>query len=71
MTEVVSDPSVMDGDPTVEGTRILAETIMSYLRSDIPPEQIMHDYPSLPADGVDAVVRWAERTYGPRWRTRT
>ena len=71
MTDVVRDPDVMDGDPTVEGTRILAETIMSYLRSDVSPEQIMHDYPSLPADGIDAVVRWAEKTYGPRWRTRT
>jgi uncharacterized protein (DUF433 family) len=71
MTEVVRDSDIMGGDPTIEGTRILAETIMSYLRSDISPEQIHADYPSLPADGIDAVVRWAEKTYGPRWRTRT
>jgi uncharacterized protein (DUF433 family) len=71
MTEVVRDPDVMGGDPVIEGTRILAETIMSYLRSDYSPQQIFEDYPSLPADGIDAVVRWAEKTYGPNWKTRT
>jgi uncharacterized protein (DUF433 family) len=71
MTEVVRDLELMDGDPTVEGTGILAETIMSYLRSGYSPEEIRQDYPSLPADGIDAVVRWAARRYGPNWRTRT
>jgi uncharacterized protein (DUF433 family) len=71
MTEVVSNPAVMSGDPVIEGTHILAETIMSDLRSGNAPAQIHADYPSLPADCVDAVIRWAEKTYGPRWRTRT
>jgi uncharacterized protein (DUF433 family) len=64
-TEVVSDPTVMSGEPVVRGTRILAATIVSYLRSDCPAEEIFRDYPSLPVDGIEAVVRWAEATYGP------
>jgi uncharacterized protein (DUF433 family) len=68
-TEVVSDPTVMSGDPVVRGTRILAETILSYLRADCPAEEIFRDYPSLPVDGIDAVARWAETTYGPEWRS--
>jgi uncharacterized protein (DUF433 family) len=71
VTKVVTDPAVMSGDPVVEGTDILAETIMSYLRRDYSPQQILEAYPGLPTDGIDAVVRWAERKYGPRWRTRT
>jgi uncharacterized protein (DUF433 family) len=55
----------------MSGEDILAETIVSYLRSDCSPEEIMRGYPSLPADGIDAVARWAEATYGPRWKTRT
>jgi uncharacterized protein (DUF433 family) len=43
---------------------------MSYLRSEYP-QQIFEDYPSLPANGIDAVVRWAEKTYSPNWKTRT
>lgn len=68
-TEVVSDPTVMSGDPVVRGTRILAETILSYLRVNCSPEEIFRDYPSLPVGGIDAVARWAETTYGPEWRS--
>jgi uncharacterized protein (DUF433 family) len=68
-TEVVADPSVMSGEPVVRGTRILAETILSYLRSDYTAEDIFRDYPSLPVDGIDAVARWAEATYGPDWKS--
>jgi Protein of unknown function (DUF433) len=50
-------------------SRILAETILSYLRADCPAEEIFRDYPSLPVDGIDAVARWAETTYGPGWRS--
>jgi uncharacterized protein (DUF433 family) len=67
--EVVSDPTVMSGEPVVRGTRILAATILSYLRSECSAEQIFRDYPSLPVDGIDAVVRWAETTYGPKWKS--
>ncbi len=36
---------------------------------DSPAEEIFRDYPSLPVDGIDAVVRWAEATYGPDWKS--
>lgn len=68
-TEVVSDPTVMSGEPVVRGTRILAATILSYLKSGDPAEEIFRDYPSLPVDGIDAVVRWAEAVYGPDWKS--
>jgi uncharacterized protein (DUF433 family) len=61
-TSVVSDPAIMSGDPVVSGTRILAETILSYLRAGTPAAEIFRDYPSLPVDGVVAVARWAEAT---------
>jgi len=67
--ELVSDPTVMSGDPVVLGTRILAETILSYLRAGCSPQEIFRAYPSLPVDGIDAVSRWAEVTYGPEWRS--
>lgn len=66
--EVVSDPSVMDGVPVVRGTRVPAETILDSLRADVSRREIFEDYPSLPVDGIDAVIRWAQETYGPDWR---
>ncbi len=66
--EVVCDPSVMGGMPVVRGTRVPAETILAYLRAGHTKREIFEDYPSLPIDGIDAVVAWAEETYGPGWR---
>ena len=67
--EVVRDPSVMSGDPVVRGTRVPAETIMAYLRAGYSAQEIFADYPSLPLDGIEAVLRWAEATYGSDWRS--
>jgi uncharacterized protein (DUF433 family) len=66
--EVVSDPSIMSGDPVVRGTRVPAETIVAYLRAGRSNREIFEDYPTLPVDGIDAVIRWAETTYGSNWR---
>jgi hypothetical protein len=39
-SEVVSEPTVMGGDPVVRGTRIRAETILSYLRAGDSPGDV-------------------------------
>jgi uncharacterized protein (DUF433 family) len=66
--EIVNDSSVMDGAPVVRGTRILTASILAYLRSGHTHREIFEDYPTLPVDGIDAVIRWAEATYGAEWR---
>lgn len=66
--DVISDPSVMSGEPVVRGTRVPARTIVAYLRGGYSTQDIFEDYPSLPVDGIDAVIRWAEATYGSDWR---
>jgi uncharacterized protein (DUF433 family) len=67
--EVVSDSTVMSGAPVVRSTRVPAETIVAYLRAGRTNVEIFEDYPTLPIDGVNAVVRWAETTIGPDWMT--
>ncbi len=66
--EIISDPSVMSGAPVVRGTRVQAETILTYLRAGHSSREIFEDYPSLPIDGIDAAIAWAEATYGPDWK---
>jgi uncharacterized protein (DUF433 family) len=68
-TEIVSDPGVMSGEPVVRGTRIPAHTIIAYLRAGHTAREIFEDYPTLPVDGIDAVVAWAESCYGKDWRS--
>jgi uncharacterized protein (DUF433 family) len=65
--QVVSDPSVMSGKPVVRGTRIPADTVLAYLRAGHSHEEIFEDYPTLPVDGIEAVIAWAEATYGSAW----
>jgi uncharacterized protein (DUF433 family) len=68
-SEIVSDPAVMSGEPFVSGTRIPAHAILAYLRSNGPTEEIRKDYPNLPADGIEAVIRWAEANYREDWKS--
>ena len=56
--EVISDRSVMGGEPVVRGTRIPAVTIAACLSAGRTDQEIFEDYPSLPVDGIDAVRRW-------------
>lgn len=56
-TEVIRYRAIMGGEPTVSGTHILAETILSYLRADSTADEVFKGYPSLPVDGIDAVAR--------------
>jgi uncharacterized protein (DUF433 family) len=67
--EVAGDPSVMSGDAVVRGTRVPAETIVAYLRGGHTAQEIFADYPSLPIDGIDAVIRLAAATYGIDWKS--
>lgn len=67
--QVVSDGSVMGGMPVVRGTRVPAETIVAYLRAGHTAQEIFEDYPSLPVDGIDAVIEWANARLGPDWRS--
>ena len=67
-SEIVSDPSIMSGEPVVRGTRIPAATILAYLRAGRSNREIFEDYPTLPIDGISAVIRWAEEAYGSEWR---
>jgi uncharacterized protein (DUF433 family) len=63
--EVISDPSVMGGEPVVRGTRIPAATINAYLAAGRTDREIFEDYPSLPVDGIEAVRRWRESALVP------
>jgi uncharacterized protein (DUF433 family) len=58
--EVVSDPDILGGWPVVKGTRVPAETILVCLRDGMSRSEIFLHYPSLPGDGIDAVLRWDE-----------
>ena len=42
---------------------------VAYLRAGRSNLEIFEDYPTLPIDGIDADIRWAELNIGPDWKT--
>ena len=56
--EVISDQSVMGGEPVIRGTRIPAAIIAAYLAAGRTDREIFEDYPSLPVGAIEAVRRW-------------
>jgi uncharacterized protein (DUF433 family) len=64
--EVISDPSIMSGEPVIRGTRVPAATIAAYLAAGHTDREVFGDYPSLPVDGIDAVRRWQAASQPPQ-----
>ncbi|WP_293868444.1 DUF433 domain-containing protein [uncultured Alsobacter sp.] len=65
--DVVMDATVMGGQPVVRGTRVPAATIIAYLNEGRSHVEIFEDYPTLPVDGIEAVVDWARGRFGTDW----
>jgi uncharacterized protein (DUF433 family) len=65
---IVCNPDIMGGVPTVRGTRIPVEMILLHLRGGYSREAIFNAYPSLPLDGIEAAIAWAEQALGHDWR---
>ncbi len=42
--------------------------ILVHPRAGYSRVDIFNHYPTLPLDGIDAVIAWAEETIGPNWR---
>lgn len=59
--KIVCDPEIMGGMPCVEGTRVPAETVLSYVNAGMTIYDVYVDYPYLPFGAVEAVVDWALR----------
>ncbi len=57
--QVVQDEGILGGTPCVSGTRIPAATVLAYLQVGYQDRAIREDYPTLPLDGIEAVIRWA------------
>ncbi|MGA7981430.1 MAG: DUF433 domain-containing protein [Chromatiaceae bacterium] len=52
-------PDICNGHPTIRGMRITVETVLGFLGAGDPPEEILHQYPSLEPEDIDACLRLA------------
>ena len=56
---VIVDPAVCHGQACIKGTRILVSVVLDNLAAGLTPEDIMHSYPSLSREAIQAAIAYA------------
>ncbi len=53
------DPGVCHGKACIRGTRVMVSVVLDNLAPGPTPDQILTEYPSLTADGIQAAIAYA------------
>jgi len=61
MRKIIVNPVVCDGVPTIEGTRITAQTVLEFLAAGDSIEEVLEEYPSLSREDVLACLAYSAR----------
>lgn len=61
MAKIVTDPKILLGKPTIEGTRIAVELILNLIEHGQTIPEIMDDY-DLTEDQIKAAIKYARRS---------
>lgn len=64
MTTFITDriainPGICNGRPIVRGMRITVQTVLEFLFAGTPREELLHQYPMLEVEDIDACLRFA------------
>jgi uncharacterized protein (DUF433 family) len=60
-------PDVCNGQPTVRGKRITAQTILEFLSAGEKHEEILRQYPSLEPEDIYACLNFAAHLMGYKY----
>ncbi len=56
---IVVDPTICHGKACVKDTRIMVSVILDNLATGLSPDEILHSYPSLSREAVQAAITYA------------
>ncbi len=56
---ITVDPNVCHGQACIKGTRIMVSIVLDNLAAGLAPDEIVHSYPSLSREAVQASVAYA------------
>jgi len=61
MRKIVINPDVCNGQPTFEGTRITAQTVLEFLGAGDSAQDIVRKYPALCEEDIREALRFSSR----------
>lgn len=61
---IIIDATINNGRPTIQGTRITAQTVLEFLGAGDSIEDVLAEYPSLTREDILACLRYASRLTG-------
>lgn len=61
MHQIIIDPNICNGRPTIEGTRITAQTVLEFLSAGDDIDDVLDEYPSLSREDVLACLAYSAR----------
>ena len=61
MRKIIIDPNICNGLPTIEGTRITAQTVLEFLSAGDTIEDVLDEYPTLSRGDVLACLAYSVR----------
>lgn len=56
MKQIISDPDICNGQPTISGTRITAQSVLDFLAAGDSIEDVLSEYPSLTREDILACI---------------
>jgi uncharacterized protein (DUF433 family) len=56
---ITVDSAVCHGQACIKGTRVLVAVVLDNLAAGVPTGEILHSYPSLEAEDVQAAIAYA------------
>ena len=62
---IVVDPEIHHGEPCIRGTRIPVAVVLGSLAEGLTPEAILHEYPVLTAEDIQACLAYAAEANPP------
>ena len=64
MSKIIIDPNICNGLPTIQGTRITAQTVLEFLSAGDSIEAVLEEYPTLAREDVLACFAYSARLLG-------
>jgi uncharacterized protein (DUF433 family) len=68
---ITIDDEICNGKPTIRGTRLTVNTILEFLSAGESRKEILHQYPSLEKEDIDACLKFASDLMDRNFTIRT